>query len=86
MGAELRIEGDDAYALATRLVALTGESLDTAVTIALRERVEREEKERDHKARVDRIMALAADLRAHLDGPVSSADHADLYGEDGLPA
>ena len=44
MGSQLNIKSDDAYALASRLSELTGESLTTAVTTALRERLEREER------------------------------------------
>jgi antitoxin VapB len=88
MGAQLNIKSDDAYRLASELAALTGESLTAAVTAALRERLERERRERDQElaARRARIAALAAEIRASIPGPVSSADHNDLYGPDGLPA
>ena len=88
MGAQLNIKSADAYRLASDLAALTGESLTAAVTAALRERLERERRERDiaHAARRARIVALAAEIRASIAGPVSSADHSDLYGPDGLPA
>jgi len=88
MGAQLNIKSEDAYRLASELAALTGESLTAAVTAALRERLERERRERDiaRAARLARIAALAAEIRASIPGPVSSADHNDLYGPDGLPA
>jgi hypothetical protein len=38
---------------------------------------------KEEKAR--RMLALAAEIRAHMQEPVSS-DHGWLYGEDGLPA
>ena len=37
----LRIQSDGAHRLATELARLTGESLTTTVTLALRERLER---------------------------------------------
>jgi antitoxin VapB len=83
MGELLKIESDDAYALASQLAELTGESVSAAVTTAIRDRLARES---ERRARVDRVMALAAELRAHIDGPVSSQDHNLLYGDDGLPA
>ena len=86
MGTQLNIKSEDAYALASELSALTGESLTTVVTQALRERLDRERRAREVDARVERIMTIAGDIRAHIKGPVSSADHNDLYGEDGLPA
>jgi antitoxin VapB len=85
MGQQLNIKSDDAYALATRLSELTGESLTSVVTTALRERLEREEKLRDRAARKARIMAIAAEIREHMDKPLPSSDHSWLYDENGLP-
>jgi len=39
---QLSIKNDEAHKLATELAGLTGESLNTAVTLALRERLARE--------------------------------------------
>ena len=47
MGAQLNIKSEDAYRLASRLSELTGESLTSVVTKALRAELEREERERD---------------------------------------
>jgi antitoxin VapB len=85
MGTQLNIKSDDAYALATRLAEMTGESLTTAVTVALRERLEREERQRARKARADRLLAIAADIRAQMSPPLPSSDHRWLYDENGLP-
>jgi len=84
MGAQLNIKSDDAYRLASRLAELTGESLTTAVTEALRERLEREQHKQDIEETVARMLAAGREIRAHMKGPVSS-DLSDLYGEDGLP-
>ncbi len=59
MHTELRIEDEDACALATELAALTGESLSFAVATALREQIARE---MERKARQDRIMAITRDI------------------------
>jgi antitoxin VapB len=83
---QLNIKSDDAYALATELAALTGESLTAAVTEALRERLERERRVREKAEKVERIMALAREIRAHMTEPVSSSDTDALYDEDGFPA
>ena len=84
MGAQLNIKGEDAYRLASELAALTGESLTAAVTVALRERLERERRERDIETRRRRLTELATEIRAHMREPVSS-DHSWLYDENGLP-
>jgi antitoxin VapB len=84
MGAQLNIKNDDAYSLASRLAELTGESLTTAVTEALRERLEREQRKHDLEDTVERMLAAGREIRAHMTGRVSS-DLSDLYGEDGLP-
>lgn len=86
MGAQLNIKSDDAYALASKLAELTGESLTTAVTTAIRERLERETKMREREARVERIMALAAEIRAGMEPPLPTSDHSWLYDDNGLPA
>jgi antitoxin VapB len=85
MGTQLNIKSDDAYALASRLAELTGESLTTAVTTALRERLEREERLRARAARSARLLAIAADIRSHMAQPLPPSDHRWLYDENGLP-
>ena len=77
---QLNIKSEDGYRLATELSALTGESLTTAVTEALRERLEREQRARDRAAKLTRLTALAAEIRASLRGTAGR-----LYGAEGLP-
>jgi antitoxin VapB len=84
MGAQLNIKSEDAYRLASRLSELTGESLTAVVTKALQAELERAERQRDVEAEVDRIMALAREIRAHMREPVSS-DTSWMYDENGLP-
>jgi antitoxin VapB len=86
MGMQLNIKSDDAYRLATELAALTGESLTGAVTTALRERLDRERREREKSVKVEQMLEMAREIRAHMQEPVSSIDHNDLYDEDGYPA
>ena len=63
MASQLNIKSEDGYRLATELAELTGESLTTSVTAALRERLERERRLRDRAARLARLTALAAEIR-----------------------
>jgi hypothetical protein len=60
---ELRINGEEACVLAAELTALTGESLEWAVTAALRERFEREQARRDWQ---DRVMAITREIAIGL--------------------
>ena len=52
MGAQLNIKSEDAYRLASRLSELTGESLTTVVTRALRAELDREERTQDRQERL----------------------------------
>jgi antitoxin VapB len=85
LGQQLNIKSEDAYGLATRLSELTGESLTTAVTTAIRERLDREEKLRDREARKQRILAIAAEIRAHMAKPLATSDRSWLCDDNGLP-
>jgi antitoxin VapB len=87
MNQQLNIKNAEARALADALATLTGESLTEAVTVALRERLEREQRARAREARIARLLELGREIRAHMREPVSSADHGALYDpETGLPA
>ncbi len=76
MGAQLNIKSEDAYRLASRLSELTGESLTTVVTKALRAELDREQRQRDKAAlktqaagdrgRDQGEHARRCDLRSHL--------------------
>lgn len=81
----LNVKNREAHRLAQELAALTGESMATAFTEAVRERLERVRREREAKLS-DRLLAIGKDCAAHLKEPFRSIDHgALLYGEDGLP-
>jgi antitoxin VapB len=81
----LNIKNEEAHRLAHKLSELTGESLTSAVTEALRERLERVRREREtplHR----RLLAIGIDCAAHLKEPFRHIDHGDLlYDEKGLP-
>lgn len=84
MGHLLNID-DEAYALASDLAGLTGESLEQAVTVALRAQLDAERRRRDVDERVREALAIAARIRAHMPSPLPSSDLSDLYDENGLP-
>lgn len=81
----LNIENPEAHRLAQELSSLTGESVGTAVTEAVRERLTRLRSER-RVPLAHRLLAIGDDCAARLKEPSRSADHGDLlYGPDGLP-
>ncbi len=88
MGMQLNIKSEEAYRLAARLSELTGRNVTSAVTDALRQRVEAEEKARNREAWKQEIRAITAEIRAELakaGGDISS-NHDWLYDlETGLP-
>jgi antitoxin VapB len=84
MAHQLNIKSEDGYRLATELSVLTGESMTSAVTEALRERLERERRARDRTAKLMRLAALAAEIRASLRLP-GGTGHDFLYDESGRP-
>lgn len=84
----LNIKNKTAHQLAAKLAKLTGESMTEAVTQALRERIEREQRRReDREVRIQRLLDIGAEIAARLEEPYRSMDHADLlYDKDtGLP-
>jgi antitoxin VapB len=81
----MNIKNDEAQRLAHELSELTGESLTTAVTEAVRERLERIRSEQG-AGLADRLLRIGKDCADHLKEPFRSVDHGDiLYDERGLP-
>lgn len=82
----LNIKSEDAHRLARELAAITGESLTTAVTVALRERIKRLRQSRK-QGLSERLLAIGRDCAAHLPKEFRSFDYdAFLYDEKtGLP-
>jgi len=81
----LNIKNKEAHRLAQQLAKLTGESMATAVTEAVRERLERE-RAKSKKNVAERLMEIAKECGPRWKEPFRSIDHGDLlYDEKGLP-
>jgi antitoxin VapB len=81
----MNIKNKEAYRLTRQLSDLTGESLTTAVTAAVRERLERVRRERGVDL-AERLLLIGRDCAAHLRQPFRTINHADmLYDDRGLP-
>jgi antitoxin VapB len=82
----LNIKSAETHQLVQELSALTGETQTMAVTIAVRERLERVRNLRE-AGLADRLLAIGRDTAPRLREPFRTADHGDLlYDERGLPA
>ncbi len=81
----LNIKNEETHRLVRELAELTGESMTTAITKAVQERLDRVR--RDHAVSLtERLLAIGKDCAAHLKEPFRSADHGDLlYAARGLP-
>ena len=82
----LNIKNEETCRLAGELARLTGETMTGAITVALRERLQRESRKRNVEVRIQELRAIA-ERCAKLLGPGPSAvEHGDfLYDEKGLP-
>ena len=81
----MNIKNPDAQRLAQQVAKLTGENLTTAISQALRERLDRLRSERK-KGLAERLLAIGRDCAPRLQEPYRSAEHGDLlYDENGLP-
>jgi antitoxin VapB len=80
----LNIKSPEAHALAGELARLTGESMTKAVTEAIRERLEREQRRRDEEAVVAKAMAIARRVSSYP--RKDRRPHGELlYDERGSP-
>ncbi|MBX9691708.1 MAG: type II toxin-antitoxin system VapB family antitoxin [Cyanobacteria bacterium] len=80
----LNIKNEEAHKLALKLSRLTGESMAAAVTIALKERLDRLQQSNKKSNRKERMQQLRKDCGERLKN--NKLDHAALlYGEDGMP-
>ena len=79
----LSIKTDEADRLARELSSVTGESLTRAVTVALRERLDRERARLAGAANLpERLLQFAQRLRTHYDTqPVSREEWDEASGE-----
>jgi len=81
----LNIKNPEAHKLAQQLAALTGESMASAVTVAVRERLDRVCIQQGGDL-AERLLAIGKDCAGRMKEPFRSVDHGDLfYGADGLP-
>ena len=82
----LNIENNETCRLAGELARLTGETLTGAITVAPRERLEREKRGLDAHARAEKLSAIGRRCAKLLAPGPSAAEHGDLlYDEWGLP-
>ena len=81
----LNIKNEETNRLAHELATVTGESLTTAVTVAVRQRLERLQRG-NADSLAQRLLKIGKDCAAHLKEPFLTVDHGDLlYDEKGLP-
>ena len=81
----LNIKNEEADRLIHELAGVTGESLTTAVTVAVRERLERLQQSKAGSLS-ERLLKIGKDCAVHLKEPFRTVDHGDLlYDEKGLP-
>ena len=83
----LQINAPETLRLVEELARRTGESTESAIEIAVRERLERLETPAAREQRRAELQALADSLAARFKASGQPlVDHGDLlYGEDGLP-
>ncbi len=82
----LNIKNNETCQLAAELARLTGETMTGAITVALRERLEREKRLRDADVRALKLRAIAERCATLLGPGPPAVEHGDiLYDERGLP-
>jgi antitoxin VapB len=83
----LNIKNPEAHRLAQELADLTGESMATAVTKAVRLRIEEIKRQRKTKGSLaDEIMRIGREAAALMTEEERTANYDDeLYDENGLP-
>ncbi len=89
MGAQLQIDSDEAYGLAAELASLRGESIESVVTTALRDALERDraakefaETQRREEIEYQELRAIVDDIHRHLRHPLPGSDHSWLYDDE----
>jgi antitoxin VapB len=82
----LNLKNPEVHELARELAELTGESMSSAVTVAVRERRDRVLAERSGGL-AERMLELGRDCAGRLPEHVRRIEHGELlYDENGLPA
>jgi antitoxin VapB len=81
----LNIKNEETYRLVEALAKLTGETKTGAVTQAVRERLQRLQRQGEDRL-TDRLLRIGKDCATRLKEPFRSATHGELlYDERGLP-
>ena len=82
----LNIKNEETCRLAGELAQLTGESMTGAITVALRERLEKEKRDRSVEERLRRMRVISKRCAKLLRQGGPPIDHGELlYDERGLP-
>ena len=82
----LNIKNEETCRLADELARLTGETMTGAITVALRDRLEREKRLRNADELAEKLHAIGQRCAARMGPGPSAVDHGDLlYDEHGLP-
>lgn len=83
---DLQIETPETIRLVEELARRTGESAESAVEVAVRERLARLRTPEEEERRRQKLEALIESISSRFTEPHRSLDHGEwLYGEDGLP-
>lgn len=81
----LNLKSDEAHRLAQELSQVTGESMTTAATVAMRERLDRLQAGK-RGSLAERLLAIGKDCAPRLKGRYRTIEHGDLlYDDRGLP-
>jgi antitoxin VapB len=80
----MNIKNPTVERLAKELADETGETMTSAIQVALEERLQRLRRQRDVAEKLRRIDEILA--RSGPTPPGATSDHSDLYDDDGLPA
>lgn len=84
----INIKDEEVDRQARQLAKLTGQNITGAVRDAIAEKLHRIEQERACRRppkSPETLLALAREVAVHFKDGAHSSDHAELYGEDGLP-
>ena len=82
----LNIKNEEACRLAAQLAELTGESMTRAVTVALKERLQREKRRHNRAGVADALIKIAHRCSSRPILDPRSPDHILGYDEHGLPS
>lgn len=82
----LNIKNAETYRLIRELAELTGETMTTAVTVAVRDRLTRVRQVETRGGMAERLREIGTDMQARLPAGFGAGDPTDvLYDRDGIP-